>query len=219
MEPEKRALLEQHMEAMARGDGAFLVSFLKHFGNEIERVVGGIVGGMGRRDILSDRDEIEGLVVDVAFIIFDTAANWSADGALPWVYARRAIEAHISTAVGHARGGSVEDLESEVSDAPNPGVVDLGVEYLVLLSHSDPRIRLALDALAEAAPERCGTVFLEYQLQRLARDPSPSHTVAMLSGLSRANVRQIKCRVRRNLQPVLAQARYAAIAELPLLVA
>lgn len=219
MEPERRALLEQHMEAMARGDKAFFISLIGQFGHEIERVVRGIVGGMGRRDILADSDEIEGLVQDVAFIVFQTASSWSPDGALPWVYARRAIEAHIAITVGHARGGSEEDLESEVSAVDLADVVDLGVEYLAGLARTDPRIRLALDAVAEATSERNAAVFFEYQLQCLAEDPSPSHTVAMLSGLSTANVRQIKCRVRRNLGPVLTQERYAEIAQLPLLVA
>lgn len=219
MEPERRALLEQHMDAMAGGDAAFFISFLNHFGHEIEKVVRGIVGGMGRRDVLSDHDEIEGIVQDVAFIVFQTASNWSSDGALPWVYARRAIEAHIAITVGHARGGSEDDLESEVSTVDLADVVDLGVEYLAGLARTQPLIQLAMDAVAEATSERNAAVFFEYQLQCLAEDPSPSHTVAMLSGLSTANVRQIKCRVRRSLRPVLAQDRYADIADFPLLVA
>jgi hypothetical protein len=50
-----------------------------------------------------------------------------------------------------------------------------------------------LDAVA-SPPDR--QVFAEYLLQQSHGDPSPSHTVAAILGLTPANVRQIVCRVR-----------------------
>lgn len=220
MQPERRALLERCMAQMAGGDRAFVVSFLQHFGVDLERRVRSIVGSMGRIDILRDPDEISGLVTDAAFVIMEHAHSWDpAGGALPWNWANRAIRSQIALGVGHRVVESVEDRESEVNATGTAGDADLGPADLESLALRYPQIRLALDAVAEVASERDSKVFLLFREQKLLGDPSPSHTVAEQSGLSAANVRQIHSRTMRKVAALVTEPRYSSIANLPLLVA
>lgn len=208
------------MAQMAGGDRAFVVSFLQHFGVELERRVRSIVGGMGRVDILRDSDEIDGLVTDAAFVIMEAAPGWDpAGGALPWNWADRAIRSRVAVAVGHRVVESAEDCESEVSATGTAGVVDLGSDDLHTLAESHPPIALALEAVARVANERDGGVFLGMRLQKRLGDPSPSHTVAAEFQLTPDNVRKIHSRVKRKVQDLVTEPRYSSIADLPLLIA
>ena len=207
------------MAAMAVGDAAFIFTFIEHFGGHLAGAVRRIVAEMGRTDVLADNAEIDGLVHDAAFFVFDHAAAWQPDGgALPWVWAERGIRTLVATAVGHRVVAEADDLEAEVTTAPGCGG-DLGPDDLGHLVALWPQLDLAVEAVRAVSNERDSGVFMQYRLQQRLGDQSPASTVAAMFGLSPANVRQIHHRVRRRLGPVLSSDRYRPIADLPLLVA
>lgn len=219
MGSDQRALLEHCMAAMAAGDAAFFFTFIEHFGAPVAATVRRLVAEMGRTDVLHDPAEIDGIVHDVAFFLFDHAGGWQPDGgALPWVWADRGIRNLVAVAVGHRVVADVDDVESEVS-AAGAGGVDLGFDDLDDLSARWPDVALAVEALQIVSTERDTNVFMQYRLQQRLGDRSPANTVATMFDLSPANVRQIHHRVRARLVPVLATDRYRPIADLPLLVA
>jgi hypothetical protein len=217
MDPTERTELERIMAALAAGDRAFVVTLIERFGERLAGAVRAIVRDMGRDDILRDPGEIDGLVIDAAFVIADAAGGWRLDGALPWVWAQRAIRSSVAATVGHRTVGHDEDLDAEVNDAPR-GVAHPGADDFAAVAHL-PEVRLMLDALDTVASERDRAVFLEFRRQKRDGDPSPSHTVAELTGLSSANVRQIVLRVGRRLDQLLVDPHYQPLVGLPFLAA
>ena len=59
------------MTAMAAGDPAFLFTFTEHFGAALAGHVRRILTEMGRLDVVTDGDEVDGLVQDAALFIYD----------------------------------------------------------------------------------------------------------------------------------------------------
>ena len=207
------------MAAMAAGDAAFIFTLIEHFGGHLAGAIRRIVSEMGRLDVLGDSAEIDGLVHDSAFFLFDHAAAWSPDGgALPWTWADRGIRNLVAVAVGHRVVSDAEDLEVEVSTAPAGGV-DLGPDDLGVLLERSADLRLFIEAVHAVSNPRDADVFVQYRLQQRLGDRSPANTVAAMFDLTPANVRQIHHRVRIRLGPVLSTDRYRRIADLPLLVA
>ena len=204
---------------MAAGDAAFIFTLIEHFGGHLAGAVRRILTEMGRRDVLDDAAEIDGLVQDTAFFLFDNAGGWQADGgALPWTWADRGIRNLVGTAVGHRVVAEAEDLEVEVNTAPAGGV-DLGPDDFGALLGRWPDLGLLVEAVHVVSSERDANVFVQYRLQQRLGDQSPANTVAAMYDLTPANVRQIHHRVRARLVPVLGTDRYRPIAHLPLLVA
>jgi hypothetical protein len=207
------------MAAMAAGDAAFIFTFIEHFGAALAGQVRRILTEMGRRDILNDPAEIDGLLQDTAFFLYDNAGAWSPDGgALPWVWADRGIRNLVAVSVGHRVVAVADDLESEVSVA-GAGDVDLGLDDLGPLCEQWPDLDLVVEALRHVSSDRDAGIFMEYRLQQRMGDHSPANTVAAMFQLTPANVRQIHHRVRKQLAPLLTTDRYRCIADLPLLIA
>lgn len=214
MEVTRQELLETCMQRMAMGDHAYLFTFVREFGSRVEAAVRRMVGEMGRRDVLADPDELEALVLDACWVIYDRASGWRPGGALPWSWAARAIRAELARAIGH-RTVPVTDDDVEVVDAvaapSEHGDADV---TFASLAQRDPRVALLADAVARIGSPRDQRVFIEYRLQKELGDPSPSHVVAREFGLTPANVRQIDCRMRKRLAEVIASdARFAALGD------
>jgi len=182
--------LGQCMARMAAGDDAAVFTFARLFGDQVERAVRQAVGGMGRRDVLVDRDEINGLVLDVCLLIHDKAAGWQPGGAPPWVWARSAIRQLVSRSVGHRQVADETGIEGDVSSG-NASVVDVTPDTWAALTARDEQLRLLDQALVACGSDRDRWVFLEYLTQQGSGDPSPAITVSAMFGLSPANVRQI----------------------------
>lgn len=207
------------MAAMAAGDAAFIFTFIEHFGGHLAGAVRRIVAEMGRADVLGEASEIDGLVQDTAFFLFDNAGGWQPDGgALPWVWAERGIRNLVAKAVGHRVVAEPDDLEAEVITVLQRDG-DLGPDDLGFLLRAMPDLALLHEALGAVCTSRNAQVFLEYRIQQRLGDQSPAATVAAMFDLSPANVRQIHHRVRARLAPVLADDRYRPLADLALLVA
>lgn len=230
MVPIDRDEVARLMAQMAAGDPAGAFALIAAFGGRLAGVVRRQLFAFGRRDVASDPAEVDYLVQSAAFVLFDRAASWSPDGALPWTWAERAIRAEVVAYLGHP---SVE-LDQERLDAGRldtpagsgpvrasggggpavpstgaPGSATSAREFESLAARF-PTVALLDVAIDEVASERDRLIHLEYGIQKRSGDASPSHTVAAQFGLTPQNVRQIDRRVRRRLQALVdADPRFA----------
>jgi len=198
------------MTAMAQGSTDALFELIDRFGNELERVVLGILGSLHRRDIARSRDHVSSLVVSAGFVLLARAGGWQSDGSLPWVWAYRSIRAEIVKDVGHPSFEFDPALgEAVTGDLRCAG--DHAIDLEALATRHDG-VAAWISAVDEVASDRDRGVHLEYQVQKRLGDPSPAVTVATMFDLRPANVRQIDRRVRTKLEasphatPELVQA-------------
>jgi hypothetical protein len=102
MHPTRRHRLEEVMAGLAAGDDAFCWALVTEFGDELAAAVRRVLADMGRRDVLSERGRVEGMAIDIALHLRDHGARWNpTGGALPWVWAERAVRAIVARDVGH----------------------------------------------------------------------------------------------------------------------
>lgn len=183
------------MAEMAGGSADALFDFLDQFRSELERVVGGILGSLHRRDIARSSDEVSSLAVSAALVLFNRAAGWRPDGALPWVWAYRSIREEVVAQIGHP----TVEFEQRAHHLPCEPVKRGEIDLRELASRYSP-IAAWVQAVESVANERDQAVHMEYQMQKHLGDPSPAHTVAAMFDLGAANVRQIDRRVRTKLE-------------------
>jgi hypothetical protein len=202
------------MARMAAGDAAFLFTFARRFRPQVAAVVRRHLADMGRRDVIADADELENLVLDACYVIYERAPGWKPGRALPWTWAARAIRAEVARGIGHRTVvGDEGDFDDETTGGRSTDG-DLGVEDFASLARRHPEVALLADAVASVGSARDQQVFLEYRIQQALGDPSPAHVVAREFGLTPANVRQIDCRMRKRLAAVIASTpRFAALQE------
>lgn len=199
--PTDADLLATCMAGMAAGDASLLWAFLEAFGDRLAGVVRGALRDFHREDVARDADAVHGLVLDVAFVLFDRAAGWRPGGAAPWHWARAAVRAEVAARIGHRTEElDLDRLEQEAGAPPVAVAAGVGraegAAALDRLAARHPEVAAFTERLDAVASPRDRQVFAEYLLQQSHGDPSPSHTVAAILGLTPANVRQIVCRVR-----------------------
>lgn len=195
-------------------DRAAVFPFVADFGEHIARAVHFHLRTLGRADLAADADEVEGLVLDVAFLLADKAGSWAPGQATPWKWAERAVRSLVAGHVGHARVDvDANELEGVVLP-PVDRSVDLDLDSAA--AHV-PALALYRDALANLpVRDLHREVHLQYRVQQGLGDPSPAVTVATHYGLSAANVRQIDCRIRRHLVAlVTSEPRFAPLRAIP----
>ncbi len=193
-----RAAIAACMARIVAGDDAAKVTLAVEFGHRVRFVVRSILLDMGRRDVIDDVDELDGLVMEACLTIADRASGWSPDGALPWTWAHAAIRATVARVIGHR----LADVDtSTLAEAPMGPVVagDQAYGSFLQLAARDPYVAMLLEALRRVANPRDYEVTLDYVFQKSNGDPSPSHTVAHMHRLMPDNVRQIFSRTRRRL--------------------
>lgn len=232
MVPIDRDEVARLMAQMAAGDPAAVFALVASFGGRLAGVVRRQLFAFGRRDVAADPHEVDYLVQSAALVLFDRAASWSPDGALPWTWAERAIRAEVVAYLGHpsvelepdrldaARGAAGSGAPA---DRPADGAVgtraadrpgSAAVEFDDLVARI-PTVALLDQAIGAVASERDRRVHLEYRIQKRSGDASPAHTVASEFGLSPENVRQIDSRVRRRLRALVAtDPRFADLRDL-----
>ncbi|MEZ5378829.1 MAG: hypothetical protein R2733_20175 [Acidimicrobiales bacterium] len=202
MHPTRRLRLEETMCRLGTGDPAAVWSLVEDFGDDLAKVARSIIAGAGRREVLTDDGRIEGIVVDIALHLFHDAGSWDPQGgALPWVWARKAIERIVYADLGH-RAVEIDDLDRDRS-AASVAAPSLVVEVdatLAVVAERDPAVAKLIEAIALVGSARDAAVHTEYRVQNAAGDPSPANTVADEFGLQPANVRQIDARMRRKLR-------------------
>lgn len=188
------------MSSLAAGDMEALFDLTDGYGHRIRGVVRGIVRKTGRRDILDDADEVDGLTMEAVLIVVQNAGTWKPWGALPWSWAYRAIEKAVWDGIGH-RVTELEEWhqgEGRVS-ASGSSFRGILIHDVVRLAEARPELALFLNVLADVASERDVEVVLEYELQKTEGAQAPSETTALLTGLKSANVRKIASRIRNKM--------------------
>lgn len=214
MKRDDRVLLEELMAAMAEGDAAALFAFVHHFGGALAWVIRNLLQEFGRRDLLQDRDEIDGLVQDAAFVLFDRAAAWDPAGALPWVWAGQAIRAVVVRGIGNPTVElDADHLERAELQSPTRPAAAVDIDYKALRAR-DADFDLFCRAVGEAGSKRDQEVFHEYLAQKANGDHSPAHTVAAQFGLTPHNVRKIASRMSERIRQLIeADSRYRALSD------
>ena len=203
MDSVDRDRLRAVMGGMAAGDMAMLVAFVTEFGTPLRGLIRRIVFSFGRRDVLDDPGEVTSLVTTAALEVFDRAEAWDDTGALPWVWAERAIRAAVARQVGHALADvAIEDL-CELREGPVQqslhGLDGDARRILKRLALAEPRAQLWWDAVGTLTSDRNRNIYFEFELQKVLGDRSPAKTVGGLFGLKPDNVRQIASPVRQRL--------------------
>lgn len=215
MDEGKWSLLVELMQAMVR-DRAAVVMFHAEFGPEVRRVVDFEAFRCGLHLAPGDLDD---LTFDACMALAAVSGGWRPDGgALPWVWARRRINAlvagqrqpvHLGLPQGH-------DIEEVHFDAPDDDA-DLGAT-LLSLGKRDERCALLAAALRESVGACDAEVWLRYRVQQQSGDPAPAATVARELGMQAPAVRQRASRTRRKLAAAVAgDPRFRLLAGLALL--
>lgn len=184
------------MEAMAQRDSTALFTFIERFDTELRSTVRSILGSVGRRDAGWRPADVEFLVLSAGLVVYDRAPRWDNEGAVPWLWAIRAIRGEVVRWLGHPRVEFIGEFHAPLVKDVSGGCED--VSYRDLVGRSD-EIAGWIEAVQQITSERNADVHIEYQTQKSLGDPSPAHTVGQQFGLQPANVRQIDRRVRRQL--------------------
>ncbi|MFP5377102.1 MAG: hypothetical protein ACLGIO_10050 [Acidimicrobiia bacterium] len=221
METERFERLVVVMAAMGAGDKAAMFSLYREFGVHLAAFMRRELRRLGVED--PGPDEVDGMVIDACFALFDCAAAWSpAGGALPWTWAGRRLAAVASSWVGqHADQLDTARMEVDAEHgrvAPPPAAADEAeLDVLSRMAGGHAGCALVLAALERVASPRDQAIVLELRSQSAAGDPSPALTVARRHDVSAEVVRQAACRVRARLGRLAAEERrFAALAGLPI---
>jgi DNA-directed RNA polymerase specialized sigma24 family protein len=209
------------MTHLAGGDIAFVATLTEHHGARIAATVRRLLRGIGQAHIADDHHEVADIVDEIAFdIIFEKASSWRAEGgALPWVWAEKAIRQLLVSRVGHTRVAVNDDTLGEIPEPEPPVSHQRGTaDTWDLARVDDERIVLVDRALELVASERDREVWRQYVIQQSNYDYSPSNTVAAMTGLSSTNVRKISQRVRQGLEHLARDdERFTALRSLAIL--
>lgn len=192
--------LAEIMSRLAEGDMQAMGDLADTYGHRIRGVVRRIVRKTGRRDVLDDRDEIDGLTIDAILIVVGYAGTWKPWGALPWTWAYKAIEEVVWSGIGH-RVTELEEWHQVSERTPVAGPVPRSpkIADLYRMAESRPELALFLSVLEGEASERDVEVVLEFELQKADGVRAPSATTAVLTGLNPPNVRKIASRTRKKM--------------------
>lgn len=222
METERFERLVVVMAAMAAGDKAALFSLYREFGGHLAAFMRRELRRLGVED--PGPDEVDGMVIDACFALFDCGAAWNpAGGALPWTWAARRLAGVASRWVGQ-HGDELDPARIEVdAEHDRAGLTPAAVadepelDVLSRMAGGHSGCALVLAALERVASPRDQAIVLELRSQSAAGDPSPALTVARRHNLSAEVVRQAACRVRARLSRLAAEERrFAALADLPI---
>lgn len=209
------------MQRMADGDDAAAVTLYERHGGSIAGAVRRLAR---RRGWWVDRDELDGLVLEVCFELRRVAHRWSPEGgALPWVWARHRVANVVDRVLGQwaeplddqrlaalgqqAAGAVASPDEGSMLDALGSLVPDLASAQLLAeaLEH-------------EGISHRDRELLFEYSYEKHSGNASPAATVAPVFGMKEATVRQAFRRARQRLLRLAAtDERFAPLADLPLL--
>lgn len=222
METERFERLVVVMAAMAAGDKAAVFSLYGEFGSHLAAFMRRELRCLGVED--PGPDEVDGMVIDACFALFDCGGAWKPDGgALPWTWAGRRLAGVASQWVGqHADeldAGRVELCAGQEPVTPASGAAgdEAELDVLARLAGRHAGCALVLEALERVAGPRDQAIVLELRSQGAAGDPSPALTVARRHNVSPEVVRQVACRVRARLSRLATEdRRFADLADLPI---
>lgn len=213
---ERRARLAELMTRLAAGDRTASCALALEYSAPIGAAVRSHLREVGVPYV--ERDELDGLVMDVCLMLGEVAAAWRPDGgALPWHWAWHRVRGIVSRWVGQHADEYLDVLEDEVDPALAAGEEPDLLTLFESLARRLPEVALVREGLAAVASPRDQAIVLEVEVQVVMGDPSPAVTVATLRDLRPEAVRQVLSRTRRRLRALADEdERFAPLAELPL---
>lgn len=208
MTPERRERLAQIMAAMAV-DRSAVFALTTEFHDELARTVRAVMRADNHELTVN---EVNDLVMDAALELMPIASSWRPEGgALPWTWAKERIRSVLRARVfgpipvdpnDIAQDGTAAD-GGECSQPIRPFTEPDLLGALTAACDRSCHGSAVQDVLMNDVSERDLGVYLEFLIQQDSGDPSPSNTVADMTGLTPANVRQIVKRVRAKVQACL----------------
>lgn len=163
------------MERLAAGDRAALVTLINDHGGALATVARDRLREIG----VTPHPELIGeLIVELAVTLAEVAAAWDPDGALPWVWARRRLQAAVD---GHVGLLTVElaagrDHADDARDIPEPAADGDLLE--AFLTSEDPRVARIRDAILDRVGTAELRLWLEYRDLQAAGCPAPAQVLA-----------------------------------------
>lgn len=143
-------------------------------------------------------EDIFDLTIDAAIEVAKLARSWKADGALPWVWARKRITRLVHDHVGQFTRG-LDDEHLEIEAPPVLPAVSEPRDVLQSVAQRHPAARRLDEQLSESVSERDADIWLGVQLERGAGNRSPAVTIAAECGLRPDAVRKVCQRVTERL--------------------
>ena len=205
------------MQSLADGDDAAVFVLYEEFGGQLRAAVRRQLRNL---QVPAERELVDDLVVEAAFVVQDVAGAWRPDGgALPWVWAERRIARRVTVWIGqHTTDVDLDGMglrdESLAVSAADPDEADTLSELAVV----HPQVALLEQAMTEALSVRERTILLAYEACRADGDPSPANTLSRQLGLTAANVRQITKRAKDKVRALVTiDERFASIRGLHIL--
>jgi hypothetical protein len=196
-----RVRLAEIMAAIADGDDAAVLRLHQEFYAPMAAVVRVELRRHNVHRI--DDDDLHGLVLDVCFALASCAGAWTADGALPWQWARPRVSAAVSAWVGQFAESFDPDRHGGRSSSvaePWTGNEPSMLELLDQLAQRHPALALLREALARVGSLRDQELLIAYVAQQQSGDTSPAVTLAATFDVSPEVVRQAVSRMRRGLR-------------------
>lgn len=161
-----------------------------------------IVRGEARRiDLRLSGDDVLDLTLDAAIDLAKLAGAWQADGALPWVWARRRITALVHDHVGMFTR-PLDEAHLEVEARPAVPRVEDPSRVLRSLARRHPSAHRLEQRLHAVASERDVAIWLGVQFEKASGNRSPAVTVATDHGMRPEAVRKVVQRVGERLGEV-----------------
>ncbi|MCP3938738.1 MAG: hypothetical protein GY708_25605 [Actinomycetia bacterium] len=189
-----RARVEELMTLMADGDVGAMAEFRICFGANLKAAARWHARQFGWT---LDEGDVASMATQFALEIADRAASWQPGRALPWTWASRRFREVVrlewkTEAADWDYDALPDHAHPRLSASTDPDVIDLVHE----LADEDARVRALLEWTEnEGISARDLKVWIEFRQQKNQGDPSPSKTVAGMTGLSPSNVRQVAHRV------------------------
>lgn len=167
-----------------------------------EPALRGILRSEARRvNVWLSEDDVFDLTLDAAVDLAKLAAAWKADGALPWVWARRRV-----TALVHQHLGTftrpLDDSCLEIEERPPPPPLEAPRQVLRSVARRHPAAQNLEERLRATVTERDAEIWLGVEIEKAAGNRSPAVTVGADHGLEPATVRKVAQRVRERLGEV-----------------
>ncbi|MGQ0433795.1 MAG: hypothetical protein ACT452_15470 [Microthrixaceae bacterium] len=150
-----------------------------------------------RIDIRIGDDDLLDLTLDAAVDLGRLAKAWHADGALPWVWARRRIAGLVHQHVG-VFADELDESHLDLEQAAPVPSVDDPREVLRALARRHPAARVLERGLASVS-ERDADIWLGVQMEKAVGNRSPAVTVAIDHGMKPDAIRKVVQRVAERL--------------------
>jgi DNA-directed RNA polymerase specialized sigma24 family protein len=193
------------MAALAAGDQAFVVALYEAFGHEVRTAARYACRRCGI--LRPDPQLVDDVAFEFCWSMAGRAPHWDPGGALPWVWGRRLLIGLAAVAAGAPRAELPADdvFEAQPSYSYAGPDDEDPLDLLQRLGAHHPSCELLGRALDEVGvTARDARLTLLHEMQVLAGDPSPSHTLATHFGLSRTAVRKAVSRTRGRIRALAA---------------